>query len=235
MFILMQCPNCGASLEVDENRETAFCTYCGAKMVREKQLVELSGSVNINRQSDIDNLLVRAKRFMSVGDLDSAYSYYDRILDINADEKRAEAGIIKVLSRKAENAVDDCDYEKAKMLYKQILSMRPDSKEAEEGLRIVYKSENPYNVFILQKNVVSTIFGKSRIIVDGKEVGLLQPCPEFTFKVDVPIGKHYVQFMSFKDKKYFFEIDDFYDMIYINFTKKAIGYDCYVEKKNCRE
>ncbi|MBR4780355.1 MAG: hypothetical protein IK014_03245 [Lachnospiraceae bacterium] len=28
----MKCPECGAMLEIDDQRETAFCTYCGCKM-----------------------------------------------------------------------------------------------------------------------------------------------------------------------------------------------------------
>lgn len=32
-FIRMQCPSCGANLEIDECRDQAFCSYCGAKII----------------------------------------------------------------------------------------------------------------------------------------------------------------------------------------------------------
>ena len=31
--ISMKCPQCGASFEIDEERETCFCSYCGAKIL----------------------------------------------------------------------------------------------------------------------------------------------------------------------------------------------------------
>lgn len=32
-FIAIKCPECGAELSVEEGREQAFCTYCGAKVM----------------------------------------------------------------------------------------------------------------------------------------------------------------------------------------------------------
>lgn len=36
-IISIKCPDCGASLEVDENREMVFCSYCGAKIVLQNE------------------------------------------------------------------------------------------------------------------------------------------------------------------------------------------------------
>ena len=32
-FITIKCPECGASQQVENNRDSAFCTYCGAKIM----------------------------------------------------------------------------------------------------------------------------------------------------------------------------------------------------------
>ncbi len=32
-FVSVKCPDCNATLSIEENRETAFCTYCGAKVI----------------------------------------------------------------------------------------------------------------------------------------------------------------------------------------------------------
>ena len=32
-FITIKCPECGAVLSIDNAREVAFCTYCGAKVI----------------------------------------------------------------------------------------------------------------------------------------------------------------------------------------------------------
>lgn len=32
-MIAVQCPQCGADLDIEEGRKTCFCTYCGAKIM----------------------------------------------------------------------------------------------------------------------------------------------------------------------------------------------------------
>ena len=32
-FIPVKCPQCNADLSIEEGRETAFCTYCGTKII----------------------------------------------------------------------------------------------------------------------------------------------------------------------------------------------------------
>lgn len=35
-LVHLRCPDCGAELEVDSNREFCFCQYCGAKIILEE-------------------------------------------------------------------------------------------------------------------------------------------------------------------------------------------------------
>lgn len=32
-FVSVKCPDCGATLEIENNRQQAFCTYCGTKVI----------------------------------------------------------------------------------------------------------------------------------------------------------------------------------------------------------
>lgn len=32
-MVAAKCPQCGADIEIDSSRESAFCTYCGAKII----------------------------------------------------------------------------------------------------------------------------------------------------------------------------------------------------------
>ena len=32
-FISVKCPQCGANLSIEEDRDMAFCTYCGTKII----------------------------------------------------------------------------------------------------------------------------------------------------------------------------------------------------------
>lgn len=50
-FIALRCPSCGAEIELDDSRDFAFCSYCGTKMVREKQTVEHNVNIRINHDT----------------------------------------------------------------------------------------------------------------------------------------------------------------------------------------
>lgn len=51
-LIELKCPDCGASLEVEDNRKNCFCTYCGAKIMLHD---ENEKTVNINKNLHITN------------------------------------------------------------------------------------------------------------------------------------------------------------------------------------
>ncbi len=47
-FKKLFCPSCGASIELDENREFGFCVYCGTKIAQDKLIVEHRGNVSVS-------------------------------------------------------------------------------------------------------------------------------------------------------------------------------------------
>lgn len=58
----IKCPNCGASIQLDNSRESGFCSYCGSKV----QIQEAINKIKIDRSCDINNYLHLAKiRFRS--------------------------------------------------------------------------------------------------------------------------------------------------------------------------
>ena len=88
-LILLKCSNCGAELEVNDDRKLFFCSYCGAKMMLETQ------EVNIEGMPTTDSLLKRAKRFEEEENYEKAREYYNRVLDIDPDNEDARAGLRK--------------------------------------------------------------------------------------------------------------------------------------------
>lgn len=76
-MVVLTCPNCGAALEIDEKREFAFCQYCGTKMAN------LKSDVEINRSTEINNLVIRALEFEQKGDFQRCSEYCTRILDLD--------------------------------------------------------------------------------------------------------------------------------------------------------
>lgn len=49
----LNCPQCGAHLELDGNREYGFCQYCGAKIDLISSRVKVSGNVALDRSQEI--------------------------------------------------------------------------------------------------------------------------------------------------------------------------------------
>lgn len=60
-IIALKCPNCNADIELDQDREFGFCNYCGSKIMIADAVQKVSGTVNINRSSEINNILKERK------------------------------------------------------------------------------------------------------------------------------------------------------------------------------
>ena len=85
-FIALKCPQCGADLNVEDNRDFMFCSYCGSKVTVEKQIVELQGSVTVDGIASADVILDRANIFLSNKEYDRAREYFDKALGIQVKE-----------------------------------------------------------------------------------------------------------------------------------------------------
>ncbi len=84
-MIVLTCPNCGASMQIEENRQFAFCTYCGTKVAN------LRNTVEIDRGTEINNLLMRALEFEARGDYMRSLEYCNRVLDMDPQNQMARA------------------------------------------------------------------------------------------------------------------------------------------------
>ena len=81
-LISLRCPSCGADIELDETREFGFCSYCGTKVMMDKQIVEFKGKVTVDGISTVEKLLERA--FILVEDKEylQAETYFNRVLEL---------------------------------------------------------------------------------------------------------------------------------------------------------
>ena len=82
-YTVLKCPSCGANANLDDSRQFGFCSYCGAKIVQDKTIVEHRGSVKIEGTVTASSLLERATLMLRDGDFANADIYYDRVLDID--------------------------------------------------------------------------------------------------------------------------------------------------------
>ena len=117
-YTAMTCPSCGSKLDAPEGVDSFFCQFCGSKIVKEKQFVEVSFSGVATEES----LLERAVLFLEDGNFPEADLYFNRVLDI--DPKCSKAYLGKVL----------CDLELKKpgdlASYDKPLAQNPDFQKA---------------------------------------------------------------------------------------------------------
>ena len=87
-LVTMKCPSCGGMLELDDTREFGFCIYCGTKVrvQDEKARVEVSGSVKFDETDKYKNCLNLANEAYVNGNINEAYKYYTKALEIKQSE-----------------------------------------------------------------------------------------------------------------------------------------------------
>ena len=84
-LVVLICPRCGAPMEIEDNRQIAFCQYCGTKVLNS------GGTVEINREREINNLMLRALEFEQRRDYAKAEAYCEQILALNPAHADARA------------------------------------------------------------------------------------------------------------------------------------------------
>ncbi len=76
-----KCPNCGASIQLDNERSEGFCSYCGSKIkVEEAQKLMIQGTVKVDTSDELANLYQIARRAKDADNSENAHKYYDMIL-----------------------------------------------------------------------------------------------------------------------------------------------------------
>ncbi len=102
----MRCTQCGAQLELDDQREFGFCSHCGTKlMLRETVNVKHSGTVQLDTSGRAGNRLRLADQACEAGNWSEAYNYYTKVLEDDADNYWAlyRKGICAVILSEPEN------------------------------------------------------------------------------------------------------------------------------------
>lgn len=86
--VSVKCPNCGGALELDDSKEFGFCVYCGTqvRIQDEKTRVEVSGSVTFDESDKYKNFLNLATQAYTAGNMEEAYNYYTRALEIKQSD-----------------------------------------------------------------------------------------------------------------------------------------------------
>ena len=89
-IVNVKCPNCGASIQLDSDREEGFCSYCGSKV----KIQEVISRVKIDKSGDLKNLLSLANAAIEANNGQEALDYANKTLEV--DSQNGEAWYIKM-------------------------------------------------------------------------------------------------------------------------------------------
>jgi DNA-directed RNA polymerase subunit RPC12/RpoP len=92
VLVALKCPNCGGTVQMEENMKSGFCAHCGSKIVNEPNV---GGSVSIDKSLDIVNHLKVAKETLIEQNWEAATRLVENILLMDPDCK--DAWYMKVL------------------------------------------------------------------------------------------------------------------------------------------
>jgi len=139
-MVTMNCPGCGSPVELDDSREFGFCTYCGAKVMVDRMIVEHKGSVKIDNSEFVQKNLQNARRALSKEDWEEVEKYYN-IVEQNAPHNM-EAVFFSAYG-KALLSLTDTDYfkreQKFKVLNNSISVLNDYFEETDENKEEVLK------------------------------------------------------------------------------------------------
>ena len=84
----LKCPQCGGDVELDDNQEYGFCKYCGTK-VQNTNFKIIKGEVKIAGNPTVENYMKLGERYYGEGDYENALEYYNKALELEADNWKA--------------------------------------------------------------------------------------------------------------------------------------------------
>lgn len=103
-LVSAKCPNCGASIQLDNECSEAFCLYCGSK-VKVQQAINV---IRIDRAGDLQNYLTLTQTSIDSNNGVEALSYANAALEIDAF--CAQAWLLKMYAQRLLWTLDGFNY-----------------------------------------------------------------------------------------------------------------------------
>lgn len=102
-YIEAECKNCGAGLEINEEKGKGYCPHCGTLFVAEKvnQIIHQNITKNIfgADKEAVDEYLQNGDVFLSLEEYDKAKAVFDKAIELNPADWRGWFGMVKVKTK----------------------------------------------------------------------------------------------------------------------------------------
>ncbi|HKL93992.1 MAG TPA: leucine-rich repeat protein [Clostridia bacterium] len=106
-YIEAQCSNCGAQLEINEEKGRGYCPHCGTLFVAEKitnkQVYSTTQNITKNiygrEKTEAEEYNKNGDVFISLSEYEKAKNAYDKAIELNPADWRGWFGMVKVKTR----------------------------------------------------------------------------------------------------------------------------------------
>lgn len=92
-LIAIKCPNCGAQVDFDREKNMCICNYCNSKIFFDDEVlkyrVELNGKIELKNAPKLENYLKLGRRYYKNGEYMEAYKVYTQAMEYDADNLEA--------------------------------------------------------------------------------------------------------------------------------------------------
>ncbi|MDD4839523.1 MAG: leucine-rich repeat protein [Clostridia bacterium] len=113
-YIQAQCSNCGAQLEINEEKGRGYCPHCGTLFIAEKvtnnQVYSTTQNITKNiygrEKSEAEDFIANGDVFLSLDEFAKAKNAFDKAIELNPSDWRGWFGMVKV---KTKNLTDYYD------------------------------------------------------------------------------------------------------------------------------
>lgn len=159
----LQCPSCGANLELPEGLTVAHCIYCGNKVV-------LRGDDALNEMVNLKRFLELAQVAMQAQHYDDAIKYSNKVLEI--DTKNIEAWIIKAEAEFWLSTPHDDKFGSAMQYLETALHFQPNDERILEARSRITKN---YSLWLNQRGLDALKHAREiyNIYIDSYASGML--------------------------------------------------------------
>lgn len=156
---IAKCPNCGATLDVDAEREQVYCQYCGNLIMIsdavQKYKMEVSGKIELGGNVAVDGIKTikareeKAELFISMGKFIDALTAYEELLDFQPTNCKYAKKMIECCNHEIDKLIT-YDYKNTDYAAIARKKIKYDTETLEKINQ--YKTKRRFAEQIIQKN-----------------------------------------------------------------------------------
>lgn len=123
----LKCPNCDANIQVDDNRDYGFCSYCGAQVqIREVVEVRYSGEIQINdpNGNGYEHQMEKGTAFMKIGEYYKAEQVFYRLINEYPGRPEGYEMLIRAITRDSKIFIKE-NYDRVMNLTERMYAVAP--------------------------------------------------------------------------------------------------------------